>query len=368
MIRVNCVVCGLDDFKEIYQAENYPALMHNTQNDPATDIIYDVLVVGCVNCGCVQMKNIVDPNSLYNDGYTTASFSKLAINHNIAFSRFIRENINNREILEVGANTGALYKLLSMGNNLRYTVLDMFKSASLPEEITFIKGNCEEFNYSGHKTLILSQTFEHLINPCKFLRSVQASGVETLFISIPNFNNQLESGDLNTINAQHTFYCSYEHMVYMFSLYNYRCQAFDTYINNSSMFKFTKDSTMYRLNIPLPGYIIKRFEDLYIRTKAEIDCIQLVLPTYIYPAGQIGQLLYENLGSRKKNILGFLDGDKKKDQTRLYGTTLQTYSPDKLLEHLTKPIDIIICKCPYQKEILEVLENYKACVQNITLL
>lgn len=362
------MVCELDEFKEIYRAENYPALMHNTQNEPETDIMYDLLVVGCINCGCVQMKNIVDANSLYNDGYTTASFSKLAINHNIEFSRFIKDNMNDMEFLEVGANTGALYKLLSIGNSLRYTVLDMFKSASLPEEITFIKGNCEEFSYSGHKTLILSQTFEHLIDPHKFLKSVQAGGVETLFVSIPNFNNQLESGDLNTINAQHTFYCAYEYILYMFSLYNYRCQAFDTYINNSSMFKFTRDSTVCRLNMPLPGYAIKRFEDLYIRTKAEIDNIEVVLPTYIYPAGQIGQLLYENLGSRKKHILGFLDGDKKKDKTRLYGTILQTHYPSKLLEHLSKPVNIVICKCPYQKEILELLEQYKACVQNIKLL
>jgi len=318
------------------------------------------------------MQNIIEPEILYNNSYLTASFSSILSKNVVAFSKFILNNTDSRRVLEVGANSGSLYKLLTKDNLFDYTVVDIFKDDALPTSINFHEGRCELFDYTGHDTVILSHTFEHLIEPRLFIERVRENGVNTIFISIPNFNNLVEMNDIQTINSQHTFYCGYDHIVYMFSLYGYRCSAFDTYINHTSMFKFVIDESMEPTSRPSVDYHIKRIEDNYSYNLEAIKNICLESPSYIYPGGQIGQALYVRLNERNKHIIGFIDGDKRKHGTRLYGTPLLTFPVDKLLEHRVanesdRKVNVIICKSPYENEILTKMQQYKDIV-NIILL
>jgi len=363
--RILCAICESTQFKHIYILDDFPMLIHNTSSDILSDETYSLELIGCRECGCVQMKNIVNPSILYNTNYKTASYSKLAINHNIAFSSFILENTDETTLLEIGSNSGSLYKMMADKKKLVYTCLDLFYNINLPKEIIFIEGNCEDFNYSNYNTIILSQVFEHLVEPRKFLKQIHNDNVQSVFISIPNFNSQMESGDLNTINSQHTFFCGYEHILYLFSLYGFRCEVFNTFINNSCMFKFSKDIHIVNYRKPLAEYVIKRFEDIYKERLIEINNINIDSPTYIYPAGQLGQILYTYLGERKKFIIGFLDGDYSKHNSRMYGTPLNIYSPSKLEEYVGNNVNIILCRSPYEKEILNVLSKYSNYIREI---
>ena len=120
-----------------------------------------------------------------------------------------------------------------------------------------------------------------------------------------------------------------------------------------------------KYRIPVAEYVIKRFEDIYRHRIDEINSVRIDLPTYIYPAGQLGQILYNHLDNKKIHIVGFLDGDNSKHYTRLYGTPLQTYPPNKLLDHSNEPVNIILCKSPYEKEILHTLSYYSHCIRDI---
>lgn len=80
-----------------------------------------------------------------------------------------------------------------------------------------------------------------------------------------------------------------------------------------------------------------------------------------------GQMLYLTLASKNKNIIGFIDGDPKKDCTRLYGTDKFTYSPSRLLNYNKKRINLILCICPYEKEIMVYLNEYTSYINLIKM-
>ena len=99
---------------------------------------YDKSLILCNNCGCLQLKNLVDPSILYSSSYTTPSFSPSWIDHHLTFANFILQNTDASEFLEIGANKGDLYKNMSNKRALEYTILDMYKDKSIPDEINKI--------------------------------------------------------------------------------------------------------------------------------------------------------------------------------------------------------------------------------------
>lgn len=324
-------------------------------NNSVTDTYYNYTPMACNKCNCLQLKYLADPAILYSDIYTNALFSPIWTDHHIFFSKFILENTNESSFTEVGANTGELYKLLLKERNIVYTVLDMYKHKDLPDNIQFIQGNCETFDFSNHNTLILSHVFEHLYSPHMFIQNIRDAGVKTIFISIPNFKGLLDEKSLILIFSQHTFYCELDYIIYIFSLYNYKCELSVLYNTGfkSNMLKFVLDKTISAK--PVPSTNIQLFKNIYIEKINWIKNVDIPPNGYIIPSGIYGQYFYYFL-TKKENVVGFLDNNRQRHNNRLYGTDKLVYSP---LSIDYKTATIIVCDCPYREEI--VLGLNKIC-------
>ena len=357
--RTSCLICNKTKFTNVNSFPSFPIMA--ISNDRATDMFYEYTLMACENCKCLQLKYLVDPSILYSDLYTNATFSPSWKDHHDNFSKFIIQNTTETQFLEVGANKGDLYKCLLKQKEIAYTSLDFFKHGDLPNEIKFIEGNCETFNFTGYKTIILSHVFEHLYFPRIFLENIQFSGVSTIFISIPNFNALLDEKSLCLLHSQHIFFCGDKYIKYLFSLYGYKCEFSYIYNGNfkSIMYKFTVDPLTEILSVPSTD--IQLYKEIYVNKIDTITNIKVPPNTYIMPSGIYGQYFYYFLNN-KENVLGFLDNNKERHSQKLYGTDKKVYSPLSI-DHSNSTV--IVCDCPYTKEIIVGLSNISKLINII---
>jgi hypothetical protein len=290
-----------------------------------------------------------------------SSFSTAWLAHNTKLAEFILNNTDSLSLLEIGANKGCLFKILSKQRKLDYTVLDMYREAELPSEVNFLQGNCETFDFSGINTVILSHVFEHLLNPINFVNMVCKAKVNEVFISNPNFDHFLETNNITTIYSQHSFYCGFDHLLYIFSLNKYRCEAFYKYNGpvKSIMFKFLYDPIVLPKAVP---YIHKDiFINLYVKRINDIKNLEVPPNSVICPSGTMGQYLYYFI-TKKENILGFIDNNTERQNKILYGTGKTVFSPKDIdLSNVT----VLLADSFYNDEIITGLKALCATVQII---
>ena len=341
-----CVICQHTEFETINSFPGFPIMA--ISNDAAPVELYDYTLIACKNCNCPQLQNLVNPSTLYSDVYMNATFSPSWEDHHTEFSKFILMNTEEVKLLEVGANKGDLYKIMTKERAIEFATLDMWKHPDLPSEIKFIEGNCETFDFSGHNSIILSHVFEHLYTPLKFIENIRNSGVASVFISIPNFEYLLMEQSTTTIHSQHTFYCGFDYIIYMFSLHNYKCDAYFLYNGNfkSMMFKFVLDYTFPQKTTP--SINPQAIKDIYVDKINRMSNVEIPTISYIAPAGVYGQYFYYFL-KNKENIIGFLDNNAQRHNKKLYGTDKLVYSP---LHIDYSNATIIVCECPYKEEIV----------------
>ena len=345
-IRTSCIICSNTDFQILNTFPTFPIMA--ISNNTVSEYYYDYTLIVCNICKCLQLKNLVDPYILYSDIYMNSSFSPSWIDHHEHFSKFIINNTDENNFLEVGANKGHLYLNMMKERDVIFTTLDMYKHKDLPEGIQFIEGNCETFDYKGFPTIILSHVFEHLYSLKKFIENIYAANVTSIFISIPNFDLLLKEQSPLLIHSQHTFFCGFDYILYIFSLYNYRCINSYMYNGNfkSMMFKFIRDPTIIPLKIPTTN--IQLYKDIYINKIDKIYNTEIPSNSYIMPSGVYGQLYYYHIKD-KGHIVGFLDNNIERHNNRLYGTDKSVYLPSSIDYNIAT---IIVCDCPYKNEII----------------
>jgi len=365
MERTNCVICESNSFNHVYSLENYPITPSSSSLDLSSDEFNNCIFISCNYCGAVQLKNLVDPFKLYKDSHNSTENTPTWKEHHQLFAKFIHENTDTHSILEIGGNSGILYKYLNR-YIADYTILDICNSGNRPLEIKFIEGNCETFDFTDHKNLVLSHTFEHLYYPIKFINNLVKSHVESVYISIPNMEYLYNSKNISIIHNEHTFFVADNEIRYLFSQYGFSCSAFYEFKRHSLFYKFIYDPSIKLLplykNMERAPYIksyLKDFEELV--TKVVID-----KPCFICPAGHYGQKIYYYLRNYSKYIIGFIDNDLSKQNKRVYGTACEVYSPDVLLNY-KDTVSIILYAGPYTTELKNQLNLLNSSIDYIII-
>ena len=183
--------------------------------------------------------------------------------------------------------------------------------------------------------------------------------MKDIFISNPDFDFLLESKYLNTVYSEHTYYCGFDHLIYVFSLYMYRCESFYNYRGTikSLIFKFTYDPIV----LPkAPPYFDRHlFTNIYIDRVKYLETIVVPKNTVICPSGIYGQYLYYFIKD-KDNILGFIDNNTQRHNKKLYGTG-KTIFPTKLIDFTST--HVLLCDSYYNNEIIAGLKALCPSVQ-----
>jgi len=348
MERTQCVICDHTELASLVSYPDFPAATLSTNQPRELDVFIDFHITACQRCGCPQLRFLVDPSVLYTNEYTTPSFSPSWRRHHDAFADFVKTNLPTPRILEIGGNAGALMTRLP---GLDYSVLDMFRHKDLPASVTFVQGNCESFDYTGHPTIVLSHVFEHLYHPREFVASVRRGGVQDVFLAIPNF--ELELNEIHILNTQHTYYCDKQHMEYLFALHGYAMNAYHSHecsVVPTHMLHFKYVGCR---PIPLPiirvSDSITSLHSAYAQRAATINSVE-----YVSPAGAIGQMLWYHLKQRGVTIRGFIDNGNDRHGKRMYGTDRIARQPHSCMDSLP----VFVCPGKYADEIAHSLSRY----------
>jgi hypothetical protein len=355
MNRNSCVICNSNILNDIYTLENYPITPSSNNLDYSTDEFQDCTFLSCNSCGCVQLKTLIDPIKLYLNSHNSTHISSLWKEHHTLFADFIIKHNKLSELIEVGGNSGILYNLLSSAMNT-YTILDISDTETRPSEVKFVQGNCENFNFTGHNSVVLSHTFEHLYSPRLFIQNLHSAKVDSIFISIPNMEEMCSSENMSILHNEHTYYIGNYEIKYMFSQFNYYCNSSYEYKTHSRFYHFRYMADMIPLSL-IPSFSYRdRIIHIFSKYPLLIKNININTPCYICPAGHYGQKIYYYLKNFHKSIKGFLDNDPLKQNKRLYGTPLYIYSPNILATESSNKIYIILYAGPYINEIKKQLD------------
>jgi hypothetical protein len=144
--------------------------------------------------------------------------------HHRLLCNFICENIerDKKEIIEIGGYSGVLANLIKQkDNSIKYTILDLCDINPNIENVKFINRNCETFNFDKNASIVMSHIFEHLYDPNKFINNMKENNIQNVFISIPNMKAQIKNKCIPIVHQEHTFFCDYNTIIYLFSLGGY---------------------------------------------------------------------------------------------------------------------------------------------------
>jgi hypothetical protein len=351
MQRNSCVICEHTIFENVYKLTNYPSSSSpGINNDYNEDLLSDIVFKGCTSCGCVQLETLINPDILYQEYHNDTVNTPTWKLHHSSFSSFILNNFNDNKILEIGGYTAVLAKKIIQELKCKYTILDIVQQPPNHTDIDYISANCETFDYNNEKTVIMSHVFEHIYNPTKLINQFIKSGVENVFISIPNMNSLLRTNNIAILHVEHTFYIDEYDIKSMFSKAGFVCSAQQYFKDHSIFFHFKKHAQCTSFIYVKTDRIIQQ-KDIYKKIESFFSSFEINQPCFIAPAGNYGQKIYYYLKQYNEHIIGFLDNDSCKVGKRVYGTPKFVFTPSELTKYKDQQITIILFAGPYKNEI-----------------
>lgn len=349
--RINCVFCK-KNLTCIYTIKNH--LSFSPTESPEKDPIYLEIPIGiCYICSSIQCMKLINPEILYKESHNQTSTTPTWKKHHDSFYHFCDSNISDKNnILEIGGSNCVLAKKFVEKYDIKYTILDFIKDEINHDNINFKIGNCEKYAFDN-QIIIMSHVFEHLHDPQSFLENLSKSNVKKIIISVPALQNLLFENNINLINIEHTFYFTPVHLLNLFGNYSFECIEQISFMNHSTFFYFEKRINDYKpisydnkQSILLENYFQIRetsFNNILIK-ESDINI-------WIVPSGHYGYILYQSLYKRNfhKNIKGFLDNDKIKQNKYMKSTALLIYPFERIISESN--ITVLLYGGPYTQEI-----------------
>jgi hypothetical protein len=334
MERERCVICDKDIFVDAFNIYNTINIVSDVEF--IKDELKKLNFMSCVNCGCVQLKNLFLQSEIYSQPLQIFDGPIIRKHHDMFCDFIIAATNYEEELFEIGGAYGNLAKRIIKKyemehKNIKYNILE-YSSESYPEidKVNYISGDCELYTYNNIDTIIMSHVFEHLYRPREFIKKISDTNIQNVFISIPDMDNLTINGDINNLNILHTFYVNTQYIVYLFGTYGFDIKKIVNCDNHSNFYHFKKETVMNLIscgNLELP---IKQ-KLFYEKNIETIKNINIDKPFYICPSGFYGQFIYFHLNDEtRKNLIGFLDGDKFKIGKRLSGTRLSIYKKEEI--------------------------------------
>lgn len=363
MIRSICVICS-GSLQYLFKRIGIPiSFSPPAINSPySTDIYSDQEFLCCKQCGCVQLKNLIDPIILYADSHNITYDTPTWKEHHTQLCTFITDRIDYESVIEIGGMSGALsLRILTVMPKIQYTCIDLCKGVDNMNGIVFKQGNCENYDFKGTECIIMSHVFEHLYHPATFISNVAKYNVPSIFISIPNMDALVNSNIIHILHNEHTFYINRSYIEWMFSQCGYILSSVQNFKTHSLFFHFIRiDHT------PLPLYNNESISNFFLQMHDKIQLISnlSIKPhSFIAPGGHFGQLIYTLC--KPDNILGFLDNDISKQGHRIYGTPFYTFPFDILNTYTGEQINVYVYAGPYTPELIEQLQKYNVNIVHI---
>ena len=374
--REICPVCGSRDrtHMEIGAGEIFlPILPICVDTKREDDILFPIKLEVCNGCGLLYLSEVVDPKSLYQIFHSEAigavwgeEFEK--------FSKIIKENLDGRKVLEVGAGTGKLITKI-LGNGLDISVID--PSYSGPTENVhvykelfneeFAKKHTQEFD-----AVISEHTIEHFLefqDYFKSARDVLKKGGK-LFTSVPNQEFSFLQGQTNQINLEHTALCTNLHWIYLHAKWGFKIEKILFHRGHSIQLVSKMVSEIPEITLNTKELSIEMSDRFSKLIKEKLEKVKrMATPdkeNWIFGAANTTQWLFA-LGLDGNIIKGILDNSDLKRDKRLYGTNLFTKKPEEVVKRGRNNLRIFLNLGGYNKNVLKQIKNINSSVECVIL-
>ena len=319
---------------------------------------YELVYGLCEACYSIQMMRLVNQDLLYNENYKLPDYSTYNnIQHNISFVNFIIKSIHVQEsLIEIGSSSFVIGRHL-IEYYKDYTVFDYKILVSKKrEDVKYIEGNCETFDFIKDSTIIMSHVFEHLYEPKKFINNCKKNNVKNIIISVPDMSNS----NIIHVNAQHTFLYSENDIEYIFSLSNYKLVT--KYKFNTNDGSFPVLFFHFTLSDSEVDIIKETDTSRHLFTKGVLKPLYVPKKTVLATAGMFSDIIY-SLSKNKEDIIGIIDNNTKLHNTLFNDIVIKSYESIKDLDETYS----IIVHHPRKLDIINCIRRYNTRIQIIDL-
>lgn len=361
--RKNCVICNNTELRIIYKFELFPVYMGVSEHDRIDEDIYeDMTWVICKNCGCIQLKTLIDLDILYHKGHNGA-VGKTWEEHHKKLADIISE-YGGSSVLEIGGGNLKLANFVTdKRSDLMFTVVDPNCDKSDRQNIIT---KTELFDYDNYNieyeidTIVHSHVLEHFYEPMentKIFSHILETG-QRMIMAIPMLDVFMEDNFTNSINFEHNYMLGEDLLDFMISKNGFKvihkeifkqynlfvvCEKIDEVIEVSL-------ENSYERNLNLFNNFIS-FHEEFVNKVNELGCDGF----YVFGGHIFSQFLFM-FGLDVSKCICVLDNDPNKIGRRLYGTNMLVQSP-KILSDVEKPI-VVLRAAQFSDEIEEdILTN-----------
>jgi hypothetical protein len=361
------IVLGNNDLEDLYTFKNSPVFMGCVNQDLSEDILADMSWKISKESGMIQLNPLLPLDVVYNTEHGSGTIGKIWDEHHTSFANFIYK-FKPKNILEIGGLHGVLAeKYLKLDSDIKWTMVEPNPTVDPNLPIKVIKEFFNDKFTSEEKfdTIIHSHVLEHVYNPDEFInhKSSFMNDGDLLIFTIPNMEVMLMNNYTNCINFEHTMYFTEPYVEYFLSKYNFELIEKQYFKTDHSIFYCAKkisNSTPATLQNGLyekNKSVFQNYIESYLNDVNQLNktILETDLPVYLFGAHIFSQYLIL-FGLDSSKIVCLLDNDLKKENKRLYGTTLISKSP-KILKDIPKAL-VILRAGVYNEEIKkDILEN-----------
>ena len=360
------VVFGYKDLEDLYTFKNFPVFMGCVEQPPSEDILSDMSWKISKQSGMIQLNPLLPLDVVYKAEHGSGTIGKVWDEHHTSFAEFIYK-FKPKSILEIGGLHGILAeKYLKLDNNANWTMVEPNPTVDSNLPIKVIKGFFDDKFKSDNKfeAIIHSHVLEHVYNPDEFMnhKSSFMNDGDLLIFTLPNIQVMLENNYTNCINFEHTIYFTEPYIEYFLNKNNFEIIEKQYFKKDHSIFYCAKKINKVITSLPdglyeknkttFQTYINNHLEDV---NKINKIINNTNLPVYLFGAHVFSQYLI-SFGLNTSKITCLLDNDTKKENKRLYGTSLISKNP-KILKDISKAL-VILRAGIYNDEIKkDILEN-----------
>jgi hypothetical protein len=367
IIRDADVVLGNNDLEDLYTFQNFPVFMGCTSDDESTDILSDMSWKISQKSGMIQLNPLLPLEVVYSTNHGSGTIGKAWDEHHEAFAQFVNK-YDIKNVLEIGGLHGILaQKYFNLDGKAKWTIIE--PNPIIPESVPVkvITGFFDNNFTSEEKfdAIVHSHLLEHVYNPDEFM-SHQSSFMEEgnlLLFTLPNIQVMLENKYTNCINFEHTIYITEPYVEYFLSKYNFEIIEKQYFRTDHSIF-YCARKTSNNIIAELPNGLYEKnkntFQNYINHYVSDINEInktinETEMPVYLFGAHVFSQYLI-SFGLNTSKIVCILDNDTKKENKRLYGTSLISKSP-KILKDIPNAL-VILRAGVYNEEIKkDILTN-----------
>ena len=364
-VKTNCVFCK-GDLENIFSIKNMPTFMGAVTNFDNNFSKSDMTFTQCNQCGCVQIKELINPEILYQNNHNIETVGELWNLHYIEFSEFIKDGILNKTVLELADPSCKIAKHISEYSN-RWDIVEYNPNDNIQlPKVKFIKKWFDaSFDSEKYDVIIHSHFFEHLFNPIEGLAKMNDCLNEggTMYFSVPNLEYILDNGFLpgNVLHFEHTFFYKKYDLVNLLNLFGFMVDTVVDYKTHSIFFKCIKVSDEIKFNNADYKFssndVCDKLFKSYNNSKSIVQAFNENTNKNKFIFGcHISTQSILSMGIDTKDIINFLDNSIDKQNKFLYGYDIKVESPN-IIANIDEPVVMISHTSVYKTEIEKQLKQ-----------